>query len=68
MQPQYSLIARDAEAEMLPFAQSRGHRRDRLFADGLGLLAGKMTRERIAGLPDDDWRKGSRALQEPQLS
>ena len=28
----------------------------------------KMTRERIAGLPDDDWRKGSPRFNEPQLS
>jgi aryl-alcohol dehydrogenase-like predicted oxidoreductase len=27
-----------------------------------------MTRERIAALPDDDWRKGDPRFQEPQLS
>ena len=27
-----------------------------------------MTRERIAALPDDDWRKGSARFNEPQLS
>jgi len=33
-----------------------------------GLLTGKMTRERIEGLPDDDWRKASARFNEPQLS
>jgi aryl-alcohol dehydrogenase-like predicted oxidoreductase len=35
---------------------------------GSGLLTGKMTRERIENLPDDDWRKRSPHFQEPQLS
>jgi aryl-alcohol dehydrogenase-like predicted oxidoreductase len=33
-----------------------------------GLLSGAMTRERIAGLPDDEWRKHSPNFQEPLLS
>ncbi len=33
-----------------------------------GLLSGAMTRERIAGLPEDDWRKHSPNFQEPRLS
>ena len=33
-----------------------------------GLLTGAMTRERIAALPDDDWRKHDQRFQEPQLS
>ena len=33
-----------------------------------GLLTGAMTRERIAALPDDDWRKHDPRFQEPQLS
>ena len=33
-----------------------------------GLLTGKMTRERIENLPDDDWRKDDERFQEPQLS
>ncbi|MCK5248834.1 MAG: aldo/keto reductase, partial [Spirochaetaceae bacterium] len=36
---------------------------------GSGMLSGKMTRERIAALPDDDWRKAkSDMLKEPHLS
>jgi aryl-alcohol dehydrogenase-like predicted oxidoreductase len=33
-----------------------------------GLLSGAMTRERIAALPEDDWRKRSKNFQEPALS
>ena len=35
---------------------------------GSGLLTGKMTRERIESLPDDDWRKRSPEFREPRLS
>ena len=33
-----------------------------------GLLTGAMTPERIAGLPEDDWRKHDPRFKEPQLS
>jgi aryl-alcohol dehydrogenase-like predicted oxidoreductase len=33
-----------------------------------GLLTGKMTRERIENLPDDDWRRNDDRFREPQLS
>jgi aryl-alcohol dehydrogenase-like predicted oxidoreductase len=32
------------------------------------MLTGAMTRERIASLPDDDWRKRSPGFQEPELT
>ena len=35
---------------------------------GSGMLTGAMTRERIAALPDDDWRKHDPRFNEPQLS
>ena len=35
---------------------------------GSGLLTGRMSRERIERLPDDDWRKHDARFQEPQLS
>jgi aryl-alcohol dehydrogenase-like predicted oxidoreductase len=35
---------------------------------GSGLLTGRMTRERIARLADDDWRKRDPRFLEPQLS
>ncbi len=33
-----------------------------------GLLSGAMTRERIAALPADDWRRHSEQFREPQLT
>lgn len=35
---------------------------------GSGLLSGKMTRERIDALPEDDWRKDDARFSEPRLS
>jgi aryl-alcohol dehydrogenase-like predicted oxidoreductase len=35
---------------------------------GSGLLTGSMTRERIAAMPSDDWRKNSGHFQEPALT
>src|SRR6185437_16315530 len=33
-----------------------------------GMLTGAMTKERIANLPADDWRRHNARFQEPQLS
>ncbi len=68
LQPPYSLVAREVEQELLPFAE-----RERIGVIvyspmGSGLLTGAMTRERIEQLPEDDWRKHSERFQEPQLS
>ena len=68
LQPPYSLIARDVEDEILPFAEREGIGVIVYSPMGSGLLTGAMTRERIAGLPDDDWRKHDPRFQEPQLS
>jgi aryl-alcohol dehydrogenase-like predicted oxidoreductase len=35
---------------------------------GSGLLTGGITRERLAAMPDDDWRKTHAQFTEPQLS
>jgi aryl-alcohol dehydrogenase-like predicted oxidoreductase len=68
LQPPYSLVDREAEARLLPFAE-----RERIGVIvyspmGSGLLTGAMTRERIEHLPEDDWRKHSERFQEPRLS
>src|SRR5919107_138661 len=68
LQPPYSLIARDAEEEILPFAEREGIGVVVYSPMGSGMLTGAMTRERIANLPDDDWRKHDARFQEPQLS
>jgi aryl-alcohol dehydrogenase-like predicted oxidoreductase len=68
LQPPYSLIAREVEDEILPFAEHEGIGVVAYSPMGSGLLTGAMTRERIQGLPDEDWRKHSERFQEPQLS
>jgi aryl-alcohol dehydrogenase-like predicted oxidoreductase len=61
-------IAREVEAEILPFAEREGIGVIVYSPMGSGLLTGAMTRERIANLPDDDWRKHDARFQEPRLS
>jgi aryl-alcohol dehydrogenase-like predicted oxidoreductase len=68
LQPQYSLIDRAAEAEILPFAERAGIGVIVYSPMGSGLLTGGITRERIAAMPDDDWRKSDERFTEPQLS
>lgn len=68
LQPPYSLIERGVEREILPFAEREDIGVIVYSPMGSGLLTGKMTRERIESLPDDDWRKTDERFREPQLS
>jgi aryl-alcohol dehydrogenase-like predicted oxidoreductase len=68
LQPPYSLIAREVEDRILPFAEREAIGVIVYSPMGSGMLTGAMTRDRIASLPDDDWRKRSAHFQEPQLS
>jgi aryl-alcohol dehydrogenase-like predicted oxidoreductase len=68
LQPPYSLIVRDAEEEILPYAQEQGIGVIVYSPMASGLLTGAMTRERIESMPQDDWRQGSERFQEPALS
>jgi aryl-alcohol dehydrogenase-like predicted oxidoreductase len=68
VQPPYSLLARQAEGDILPFAAHHGIGVIVYSPMYSGLLSGKMTRERIASLPPDDWRSRNCNFQEPLLS
>jgi aryl-alcohol dehydrogenase-like predicted oxidoreductase len=68
LQPKYSLLHRDIEEEILPFAAREGIGILAYSPMASGLLTGAMTRERIAGLAADDWRRRSADFKEPQLS
>jgi aryl-alcohol dehydrogenase-like predicted oxidoreductase len=68
LQPPYSLLFTDVETSTLPFALSHDIGVIVYSPMASGLLSGAMTRERIAGLPQDDWRKNSPNFQEPLLS
>ena len=67
LQPRYSLIHREVEAEILPFVAQENIGVIAYSPMASGLLTGTMTRERIANLTDDDWRKRHPDFQEPKL-
>ncbi len=68
LQPPYSMLRRAIELETLPFAKANGIGVISYSPMVSGLLTGKMTAERIAALPADDWRKRSVEFNEPRLS
>jgi aryl-alcohol dehydrogenase-like predicted oxidoreductase len=68
LQPRYSLIHRDVEEEILPFAARQGIGVIAYSPMASGLLTGAMTRERIEQLSADDWRRNHPDFQEPLLS
>jgi aryl-alcohol dehydrogenase-like predicted oxidoreductase len=69
LQPPYSLCRRDVEADLLPYCQDHDVGVISYSPMRCGLLSGSMTRERIAALPEDDWRKTKNLdFQEPLLS
>ena len=68
LQPPYNFINRAVEKDILPYC-NLNHIGVIVYSPmGSGLLTGKMTRERIASLPDDDWRKQDYNYTEPRLS
>jgi aryl-alcohol dehydrogenase-like predicted oxidoreductase len=68
LQPEYSLIERQAELELLSFTERAGIGAIAYSPMGSGMLAGTMTRERVARLAEDDWRKHDPRFNEPQLT
>jgi len=68
LQPPYSLLNRDIEADVIPYVLQHGIGLIGYAPLQSGLLSGRMTRERVADLPNDDWRRGSTYFQEPRLS
>jgi aryl-alcohol dehydrogenase-like predicted oxidoreductase len=68
LQPQYSLVHRDVEEDILPYCLHKGIGVIVYSPMASGLLTGAMTRERAARLPQNDWRKGHPDFTEPNLS
>lgn len=68
LQPPYSLIRRDVETEILPYAKSNQIGVIAYSPMGSGMLTGTMTRQRVESLPQDDWRTRSVHFQEPLLT
>jgi aryl-alcohol dehydrogenase-like predicted oxidoreductase len=67
-QPPYSMLKREVEAELLGWCAS--HHVGVICYSPMqnGLLTGRFTRERIASLPADDWRRGSSNFKDPALT
>jgi aryl-alcohol dehydrogenase-like predicted oxidoreductase len=68
LQPPYSLVNPAVENEILPFCQANNIGVINYSPMASGLLTGKMTAERIAAMPADDWRRRAPHFQEPKLS
>jgi aryl-alcohol dehydrogenase-like predicted oxidoreductase len=68
LQPPYSMLRRAIEAEILPFVQQQGIGVINYSPMLSGLLTGKMTAERVAAMPADDWRRNAVEFNEPRLS
>ena len=68
LQPPYSLIKRQAEGDQLPWCGEHNVGTLVYSPMGSGLLTGGMTKDRIARLPEGDWRKGNPEFQDPKLS
>jgi len=68
VQPPYSMVRREIEADVLPYAHLHNIGVIVYSPMQSGLLTGAMTRERIAKLPDSDWRSRDPEFREPKLS
>jgi len=68
LQPPYSMLRRDVEPSTLPYAAQQGVGVLVYSPMASGLLSGAMTRERIASMPPDDWRRRHADFREPLLS
>jgi len=67
-QPPYSMINRTYESENLPFCKEHHIGVINYAPMHSGLLTGKMTKERVASFPANDFRKNSKSYQEPVLT
>jgi len=68
LQPPYSMLRRAIEEEILPFAQANNIGVINYSPMVSGLLTGKMTADRVANFPQDDWRRRAPEFNEPCLS
>ena len=68
LQPPYSAISPEAEEDILPYCQTHGIGVIVYSPMKSGLLTGKMTKQRVAALPEDDFRRRAPAFQEPALT
>jgi len=68
LQPPYSIIRRQIEAEILPYCEKQGIGVISYAPMASGLLTGAMSKERVAAFPANDFRRNAKNYQEPLLS
>jgi aryl-alcohol dehydrogenase-like predicted oxidoreductase len=68
LQPPYSMLRPAIEAEILPFCQENKIGVINYSPMVSGLLTGRMSAERVAAMPADDWRRKAVEFNEPRLS
>lgn len=68
LQPPYSLVTREIEKEILPYAQSQNVGVLVYSPMSAGLLTGRMTKQRVANFTSEDWRRNLPNFREPLLS
>ena len=68
LQPPYSMISPEIEESILPYCAANNIGVLAYSPMKSGLLSGAMTRERVAALPEDDFRRRTPNFQEPLLS
>ncbi|NDJ10556.1 MAG: aldo/keto reductase [Acidobacteriia bacterium] len=68
LQPPYSILQPEVEPEILPFCGENNIGVIVYAPMKSGMLTGAMTRERLANLPEDDFRKRSPFFQEPMVT
>ena len=68
LQPPYSILSPEIEAEILPYCAQQGIGVIVYSPMKSGLLTGAMTRERIASMPEDDFRQRTISFKEPLLT
>ncbi|MBM3765615.1 MAG: aldo/keto reductase [Acidobacteria bacterium] len=68
LQPPYSIVSPEIEAEVLPYCGANNIGTLVYSPMKSGLLSGSMTRERIAAMPQDDFRQRTPNFQEPLLT
>jgi aryl-alcohol dehydrogenase-like predicted oxidoreductase len=68
LQPPYSMLRPAIEAEILPYCQQNNIGVINYSPMVSGLLTGRMSAERVAAMPSDDWRRKAVEFNEPRLS
>jgi aryl-alcohol dehydrogenase-like predicted oxidoreductase len=68
LQPPYSMLRREIEAEILPYCAANRIGVIVYSPMQAGLLTGRFSREQVAALDPGDWRLRNEHFQEPKLS